>query len=203
MLNPCFYFNIHHDEPYAERLRLQIQSFYPESEIIAIADGPIQYPLSWAIPGEHLKQHGSIIKFIRRNLLTVLAGSTSETIVKIDPDSFILAPLPQVPPSTQFAGQVYRQPEGLPWVTSPGYYCAGFCWAMTRSLAMDLLQLIDSDHTLESKYTSRRNLYRRSKNPSALTPHEDFVIGHLIQSIGAKPQDWPNIKNSVAHPVGL
>jgi len=195
----CFYFNIHGDEALAQRLHGEIQQFHPDADIVAIADGPLQSPIPWAIEGEHLKTHGSIVRFIHRNLTEVLARSEAEVFIKVDPDTYLLHPLDPTP-TAPWAGRVgLVPPRGLPWVTEPGRFCSGFCWAMQRGTMEALLQSIGDPVALEETYASPHNLYRRRKDRTVLVPHEDFVIAHLLQKVGVEPTLWPELAALVEH----
>jgi hypothetical protein len=201
-----FYFNIYKDEIYVVRLAHQLARFFPESKVIAISDGPCHVPsLVQAklfnpnlvlVNGERLKHKPTGgCEFTQRNLEAVLARSQAATIVKLDPDSYIVRSCDI--PTYDWFGHVHS--TSIPFMGSRFDFIAGGAMGFSRDA---IVRIIDSGFLLDRKYDnsagfySRYSQYKKFADPAGESDpirREDWVIGDICRRLKIDATPWSEV----------
>lgn len=176
------------DFPLAIRLVNQINTFYPESRIIAISDGRItdfhslgKYSENIVlVEGETLKYSGVMGLFTIRSFQAALSFSDSEFIIKLDPDSFLKRRFKNIPDS-DWAGNINS--GSFTW----GYcaWCKGGGYLIKRTA---IEKIIDSKLLLHSRYN-----VLQSFELSTDRIYEDCRLGHVANELNIIPTDWDEV----------
>jgi hypothetical protein len=201
-----FYFNVYKDEIYSVRLAFQLAENFPSSNLYAIADGPCHLPSLYQakffnpkltlIEGERLKHKPSGgCEFTQRNLEEVVARSQAETIVKLDPDSYIWRSCEI--PSDDWFGHVHS--THIPFLGSRFDFIAGGAMGFSRGA---IERMVESRFLLDKKYDHEKGFYNRYKQykkfgdpvgETDLIRREDWVIGDVCRRLKIKATSWDGV----------
>lgn len=177
----AFGFYVYQDHKLAERLISQITTFYPQADILCIADG--EFNNDFAIYAEQNK-----VSFLQssENLKTVLGGlwlqqlfvfylkkSKAEILIKLDPDTFIWRPFNYLPDSAYF-GHIKKNKHNI-------NFASGGCYGINR---LSVKALIDSNYLHDPKFRNKNDYaYQRYYSPFIL-PNESMSCTYLMK------EDW-------------
>jgi hypothetical protein len=201
-----FYFNVYKDEIYAVRLAFQLAEHFPSSNVYAIADGPCHLPSLYQakffnpnltlIEGDRLKHKSSGgCEFTQRNLEEVITRSQAETIVKLDPDSYVWRSCGI--PSDDWFGHVHS--THIPFLGSRFDFIAGGAMGFSRGA---IERIIESGILLDRKYDHQKGFYDRYKQykkfgdpvgETDLIRREDWVIGDVCRRLKIKASSWDDV----------
>lgn len=201
-----FYFSFYKDEIYVARLTHQLAKHFPESRVIGISDGPYYKPSLESIKelnpnliildGDRLKHkaHGGC-EFTQRNFEMVLATSKAETIVKLDPDSYISRSC--TIPKNEWFGHVHS--AAIPFMGSQFQFIAGGAMGFSRET---IIKIVESKLLLNEKYDNEAGFYDRYKayrkyadpiNAKDLLRREDWVLGDVCRRLKIKATHWSEV----------
>lgn len=198
-----FHFAIYKDEPLALRLAAQLRSHYPDSDIIAVTDGPAhlstmnrlmtEYGVI-ACQGQHLKQWGMGGAAAHRNLQAVLAETSADMLIQMDPDAYLWRPFAAIPQSDWFGQRHISQCTWYPHTPMPCVH--GAAWGMSREMA---LAAIDSELLLDPMYSTSKTLwgYRLKRDGDRFIPRLDLIWGHVAAELGIVPECWDDVKGGL------
>jgi hypothetical protein len=183
----AFYFWLYQDEALAIRLAKQIRQFHPDTEVIAIYDGPCNEeaiaPLEELGVQVHdtrqrlkLAEYGGA--FLSRNYDLLLRASDACVFIKLDPDSSVNNTV--VPMRHQWFGQpmlIGHEKLGI----FPATWGCGM--GLTRGA---IAQLLSSEQLNDPQYQGIANV-----KTGILT--EDIVLGHALTCRGFSPVIWSQV----------
>ena len=228
-----FYFNIYKNEIYACRLLLQLRKFYPNSEIVIICDGEANLysinnirdyhdrmfpdsPPFVLIKGDRLKNVGP--EFTQRNFKCVLNNTTSDLVIKLDPDSYMWRSFSYIPEGDWIG---YVKLLAIPYLSRRFDFISGGCFGMKRNVIKEIynseLLLSDEYRTPESFY-DRYTRHRKFADPvcDESIYRENLVLDDVANRLGVTPVQWDEVyctqhgeqlqnpddlKYAVTHPV--
>jgi hypothetical protein len=228
-----FYFNIYKNEIYASRLVFQIRNFYPTSEILIISDGQANLfsmnqirdyhdrifpnsPPFTLIKGDRLKNVGP--EFTQRNFKCVLNNTTSDLIIKLDPDSYIWRSFNYIPEG-DWIGDVRFLPA--PYLSRQFNFISGGCFGMRRNVIKEIYNsnlLLGDEYRTEESFYDRYRMNRKYGDPitNELIYRENLVLDDVANRLGVTPVQWDEVyctqhgeqlqnpddlKYAVTHPV--
>lgn len=185
-----FFFNFVEDDAHlVNRLLGQLNEFHPDSNVVAISDGPITVNVEPVnqnqniIYGEHLKNVDTIGAYIKRNFQSVLNQTPATWIIKVDPDSYFLRPIMSIPARGLWVGNRAAR------ITDYGHtqWIKGGAWAMHRSALQEIAEspLLDEPgyhylHDFEVRYDR---------------VYANFRMGHIAQRLGIEQYRWTEVEN--------
>jgi hypothetical protein len=201
-----FYCSFYKDEIFLVRLAHQVYRFFPNSKLIAIADGPYDRasviqaklfnPNFILVEGDRLK-HKPIggCEFTQRNLEVVLTRSQAQTIIKLDTDSYINRTF--IPPVADWFGHVHH--TSLPFMSDQFDFIAGGAMGFSRD---SITKLVESQELLNKKFDhrdgfySRYQTYKKFADPTGETDlirREDWVIGMVCKKLKISVTSCPDV----------
>ena len=201
-----FYCSFYKDEIFLVRLAYQVYEHFPDSKLIAIADGPYDYqslvtarkfnPNLILIVGERLKHKPTGgCEFTQRNFEAVLTYSQASIIIKLDTDSFINRTV--TPPNVDWFGHVHK--TSLPFMGESFDFIAGGAMGFSRQT---IEIIVESKELLNKKFDNRGGFYDRYANykkfadPTGekdLLRREDWVLGMVCKKLGIKANPWSEV----------
>ena len=201
------YFNIYKDEIFAVRLCHQISTFFPKSKILIISDGPcyeknidliksINSNVIF-IEGERLKNkpEGGC-EFTQRNFEKVLELTNNNTIIKLDPDSYIWR-TPNFIPEVPWFGTVHN--SKIPFFSKALTFIAGGAMGFQRQT---IEMIYNSKLLLNKRYDNVNSFYDRYKRykkiadpsgESGLVRLEDWTLADVCDRLDITPTNWNDI----------
>lgn len=217
--NICFLFMIYNDWDLAKRLVSQLTQYFPNSDVVCIADGThspsfedfcgqsMQY-----ICGEqrlYLQEFGG--QWSERAFAAYLECSEKPYLIRVDPDIWINRPFDYLP-SSEIGGSVLCTNDGRKYVQ-------GGCVFYRRETVVKILEsgyLKDRLYAIDPRFGYKR--FSRYKTANETLDHrvckaEDHIVAHVAQRLNLSVEDWGDVccrfrdkclqpeKYAVVHPV--
>lgn len=195
----AFLFHVYRDQMLALRLISQLRQFYPEIEILCIADGVNDtefgaiaqiHQVQYAI-GEHLKKSSAGGKWCIRMFRHFLDNSSATYLIKLDPDAFMHRPFRSIPAHLDLFGAVQND-QGLSIVR-------GGCMGMRRSAIEAILNsgLLESEkYKFSQIYGYRRfNYFRHPHEPinNQMIACCDRILADVAQHLNLRIGHWSEV----------
>ena len=199
----CFCFTFYNEIELSKKLISQLQNFYPSSNIICISDGNSNLELEKFcdhhninyIKGERLfnLKYGGL--WVKRMLLTYLENSSSNYLIKLDPDVLIRRKFKYFP-DTDLAGDITYHSNFKFIHGAPRFHKREACKA-----------ILDSNLLESPKYILDLNFAYRPHYKTYLTPKqeyncelfisEDKIICDVAQQLNLKLGQWNEVYSRI------
>lgn len=202
-----FYFSVYKDEVFAVRLAKQLNDWLKDSQAIVITDGEPYWPsLGYArslnpnlivIEGERLKNKSSGgCEFTQRNFEIVLDKTNTETIIKLDPDSYIWRSPKNIPDAGWF-GDVHG--GSTPFMGHKFNIIGGGAMGFKRDTIEKIVKsqfLLDKRYDKINAFYDRYSKFKKVADPvgePAYIRSEDWTLADVCRRLGILPTQWDDV----------
>lgn len=195
---------VYRDQQLAMATILKVREVYPGQSILSIGDGVGDLPYAifcvqnnvFHTVGPRLKVQRTAGQWTLRYLKEFLK-SPDELLIKIDPDTRVLAALDPIP-EAEIWGRVRTTPDGI-------VFAHGGCVGMRRAVAQ---RLVDSGLLESPEWQGDRYLYMRfgaaslkpGERPEATyVTLEDLIVARCLERLGIPITDVPGMGTAFLH----
>ena len=195
----AFYLTTYKDEGLLPRCLGQIRTYYPEAELVVIADGPAHPAAAkWVaeaggifVERPRLKLPATGGHFSQHTLCTVLHHTTAPLLVKLDPDSYLarrFKPLPEVPWLAKTRTFRVFDTDLL--------FGLGCCWVLRRETAETLVE-----SGLLLTLLRERGYQSVRRRGGEVLYCEDPAVSYCLRELGVLPTEWSEVTHTESLPV--
>lgn len=193
----AFYFAIYHEWKLASRLIKQVRNFYPDTPIIAIADGTFDsefavlsksYNITF-IQGKRLKllEYGG--KWWERAFIAFLELTTADILIKLDPDTCIWRKFNYYPDTDWFGTIEHNMLHPFPRGGCKGLQSS----AIEKIISSKLLESSQFKHKFYEYDRFGKFKYPHESIPKIALGNEDLILSEIGYRLKFSLANWTEI----------
>lgn len=187
--NFTFYFWVcRQDAALAVWMLRSLRRQYPDHEVIAISDGSLLPVEVEAIAGLRVNLVNSGTEkwldggdqFLITRYEALLAATTAEILIKIDPDSEFHPPKEISIPNSLWWGQIFSDSAGIG------------TWGCGMGIRRDILEMLVDPRNQSSQITGAQFQYTNPVTGKTLSS-EDSTLAYRLNALGVYPDPWADV----------